>query len=158
MGINTSQLPSPNQHPHFTNLAMASNVAKRTLQSLVRQSRTACESSSLASSRAASIRQFSGSPSRRDTEYETDAEERPRWSHTPEKMTAPYRIRLHDDKKPWESNSDPARLDRFYKNFLGPGGENVLSEEVKWLAVTHKSFEQGARGFNDRLAFFGEVL
>ena len=72
-------------------------------------------------------------------------------------MTAPYRVRLHDDTKPWTCNSDPARLDRFYKNFLGQGGENVLTEEVKWLAVTHKSFEQGARGFNDRLAFFGMV-
>lgn len=34
----------------------------------------------------------------------------------------------------------------------------MLSEETKWLAVTHKSFEQGARGFNDRLAFFGKLL
>jgi large subunit ribosomal protein L15 len=34
----------------------------------------------------------------------------------------------------------------------------VLGEETKWLAVTHKSFEQGARGFNDRLAFFGRSL
>lgn len=141
------------------NLTMASNLAKRTLHSFVRTSRNACECNSLgSSSRAASIRQFSGAPSRRDTEYETEGQDRPRWSHTPEKMTAPYRIRLHDNTKPWESNSDPARLDKFYKNFLGPGGENVLSEEVKWLAVTHKSFEQGARGFNDRLAFFGMIV
>lgn len=31
----------------------------------------------------------------------------------------------------------------------------MLSDEVKWLAVTHKSFDQGRRGFNDRLAFLG---
>lgn len=38
---------------------------------------------------------------------------------------------------------------------LGEGGDKILSEEVKWLAVTHKSFDQGRRGFNDRLAFIG---
>lgn len=58
----------------------------------------------------------------------------------------------------WESNNDPARLDQFYAKFLGRGGDSVLSEEVKWLAITHKSFDQGRRGFNDRLAFFGEYL
>jgi len=30
-----------------------------------------------------------------------------------------------------------------------------LSEETKWLAVTHKSFDQGKRGFNDRLSYLG---
>jgi len=34
----------------------------------------------------------------------------------------------------------------------------VLPEEIKWLAVTHKSFDQGRRGFNDRLAFFGKRI
>lgn len=38
---------------------------------------------------------------------------------------------------------------------LGEDGDKMLSEEVKWLAVTHKSFDQGRRGFNDRLAFVG---
>ena len=32
----------------------------------------------------------------------------------------------------------------------------MLSEETKWLAVTHKSFDHGRRGFNDRLAFLGK--
>lgn len=31
----------------------------------------------------------------------------------------------------------------------------MLSDEVKWLAVTHKSFDHGRRGFNDRLAYIG---
>ena len=31
----------------------------------------------------------------------------------------------------------------------------MLTDEVKWLAVTHKSFDHGRRGYNDRLAFFG---
>lgn len=52
-------------------------------------------------------------------------------------------------------NEDPAVLDQFFIRFLGNGGEKLLSDEVKWLAVTHKSFDQGRRGFNDRLAFLG---
>ena len=55
----------------------------------------------------------------------------------------------------WECNEDPKLLDAMYAKLLGRGGENALSEEVKWLAVTHKSFDQGRRGFNDRLAFLG---
>lgn len=41
---------------------------------------------------------------------------------------------------------------------LGPGGDKVLSDEVKWLAVTHKSFDHGRRGHNDRLAFLGRRI
>lgn len=55
-------------------------------------------------------------------------------------------------------NSDPKKLDQFYIRMLGEGGEMVLSEEVKWLAVTHKSYDQGRRGFNDRLAFIGGCI
>ncbi|RKF72897.1 putative rnase iii domain protein [Golovinomyces cichoracearum] len=69
----------------------------------------------------------------------------------------PVRVRLNDARKPWESNSDPKRLDLFYTKLFGPGGDKLLSEEIKWLAITHKSFEQGARGFNDRLAFLVSV-
>jgi large subunit ribosomal protein L15 len=46
-------------------------------------------------------------------------------------------------------------LDQFYIKFLGPQGPRMLPEELKWLAVTHKSFDQGRRGFNDKLAYFG---
>jgi len=34
----------------------------------------------------------------------------------------------------------------------------MLTEEVKWLAITHKSFDQGRRGFNDRLAYMGRRI
>jgi large subunit ribosomal protein L15 len=73
-------------------------------------------------------------------------------------MKAPFPTRIKDPEKAWESNSDPILLDDFYITFLGRGGENVLTEEVKWLAITHKSFDQGRRGFNDRLAFFGKAI
>ncbi|RKF58206.1 hypothetical protein GcM3_183012 [Golovinomyces cichoracearum] len=88
----------------------------------------------------------------------SNAEERPRWSYTPQRLKMPVRVRLNDARKPWESNSDPKRLDLFYTKLFGPGGDKLLSEEIKWLAITHKSFEQGARGFNDRLAFLGRRI
>lgn len=52
-------------------------------------------------------------------------------------------------------NEDPKRLDDAYVRMLGPGGDKVLNDEAKWLAVTHKSFDHGRRGFNDRLAYLG---
>lgn len=57
--------------------------------------------------------------------------------------------------KIWNVNNDPAKLDDMYNRFLGPGGSKMLPEELKWLAVTHKSFDQGRRGFNDKLALMG---
>jgi large subunit ribosomal protein L15 len=138
-------------------VTMASSTTGRSLQSLIRRARPSCECASSISSRTASVRQFSASTWRRETQYETDGEQRPRWSYTPDRMKAPYPVKLKNTEKAWECNSDPERLDRFYTTFLGRGGENLLTEEVKWLAITHKSFDQGRRGFNDRLAFFGMV-
>lgn len=69
-------------------------------------------------------------------------------------MTAPFR-----SKPPVQNgfivNDDPNRLDDVYINMLGTNGDRLLTEEVKWLAVTHKSFDHGRRGFNERLAFLG---
>ena len=70
-------------------------------------------------------------------------------------MMAPVR-----SKPPVEHNDfivieDPKRLDEVYDRVLGKGGSEMLTEEVKWLAVTHKSYDHGRRGFNDRLAFLG---
>lgn len=132
---------------------MASNSTRRSLQTFVRQARPLCE---CANPRSSVIRQFSISRPRKDAEYETEGEQRPRWSYTPERMKAPYSYRIKDTTKAWECNSDPKRLDRLYINFLGRGGDKVLTDEIKWLAITHKSFDQGRRGFNDRLAFYGE--
>jgi large subunit ribosomal protein L15 len=134
---------------------MASKTTSRSFQSLSqRAKKTSCPCSL---SRRPSIRQFSSSTARPDAPSETDRAERPRWSYTPERMKAPYPARPRDPEMAWECNSDPHLLDRFYTKFLGRGGDGVLSEEIKWLAVTHKSFDQGRRGFNDRLAFFGMV-
>ncbi|QPH04072.1 hypothetical protein C2857_000718 [Epichloe festucae Fl1] len=81
----------------------------------------------------------------------------PRWSQTPAGMKAPFPLdhARSAHNKVWAVNNDPARLDAVYNKVLGPGGRNMLPEELKWLAVTHKSFDQGRRGFNDKLALMG---
>ena len=70
-------------------------------------------------------------------------------------MAAPFRIRPPPRGPVFKVNEDPHRLDEVYVRILGPGGDKMLSDEVKWLAVTHKSFDHGRRGFNDRLAYLG---
>jgi large subunit ribosomal protein L15 len=70
-------------------------------------------------------------------------------------MVAPVSLRTAKPNNNYPINEDPERLDLIYVRILGEGGDRLLTEEVKWLAVTHKSFDQGRRGFNDRLAFLG---
>nr|WNZ75629.1 hypothetical protein [Trichoderma harzianum] len=84
---------------------------------------------------------------------------KPRWSQTPEGMKAPLQLDFAKSAKNkiWAVNNDPTRLDEVYNRLLGPGGSKMLPEELKWLAVTHKSFDQGRRGFNDRLALLGRL-
>ena len=134
---------------------MASKATTRAGQLLIRRTRPTCQCLSSTSSRASSSRQISSSSARSVPEYETDKQERPRWSYTPPGLKAPYPVKIKNTDQVWESNNDPVKLDQFYIRFLGPGGDTVLSDEVKWLAITHKSFDQGKRGFNDRLAFLG---
>ncbi|TVY84052.1 hypothetical protein LSUE1_G002693 [Lachnellula suecica] len=134
---------------------MASRTANRPLQCIVKRIRPVCE---CASSRTVAIRHFSASKSRLEAERGTDKGERPRWSYTPEEMKAPYPWKPKMPENEFKCNNDPQVLDRFYINFLGRGGDKLLTEEIKWLAVTHKSFDQGRRGFNDRLAFFGRRI
>ena len=89
---------------------------------------------------------------------EAQPEERPRWSYTPERMKGPnMSIRIVKDPRRtiWHVNDDPTLLDAMYNRFLGPNGDRMLPDEVKWLAITHKSFDYGRRGFNTRLAYYG---
>jgi large subunit ribosomal protein L15 len=104
------------------------------------------------------MRQFSTSSSRRSEAEEDEANnERPRWMYTPERMKMPFSINVPKKahRSIWKCNDKPEVLDAMYKRFLGPGGETMLPEEIKWLAITHKSYDQGRRGFNTRLAYFG---
>ncbi|KAJ3489460.1 hypothetical protein NLG97_g5993 [Lecanicillium saksenae] len=83
----------------------------------------------------------------------------PRWSQTPAGMKASLQMDFakNPKNKVWAVNNDPARLDQMYERLLGQGGSKMLPDELKWLAVTHKSFDQGRRGFNDRLALLGRM-
>ncbi|KAK5655635.1 hypothetical protein OQA88_5566 [Cercophora sp. LCS_1] len=133
---------------------MALNSSRPALSTACKALRQ-CRSSAppLALQVAAPARQFSSTPARR-SEAE---EERPRWSFTPEQMKAPFRINVAKRKSRtiWKCNDDPAILDAMYNRLLGPNGDKLLPEEIKWLAITHKSFDYGRRGFNTRLAYFG---
>ncbi|KAL8689212.1 MAG: hypothetical protein Q9218_005064 [Villophora microphyllina] len=65
----------------------------------------------------------------------------------------PNRIFRGSDE--FKVNEDPEKLDTVLVRVLGKDGDSMLTDEVKWLAVTHKSFDHGRRGFNDRLAYLG---
>ncbi|KAF2754772.1 RNase III domain protein [Pseudovirgaria hyperparasitica] len=82
----------------------------------------------------------------------------PRWKQTPKAMIAPVRLNPLTPNSHYVVNTEPKRLDKMYNQFLGPGSCDLLSEETKWLAVTHKSFDHGRRGFNDRLTFLGKRI
>lgn len=81
----------------------------------------------------------------------------PRWAQTPPAMKAPFSLRMRSAGGRHDVNKDPRKLDEMYTSFLGEDGPSLLSDETKWLAVTHKSFDHGRRGFNDRLAYFGKT-
>ncbi|KAF6823522.1 RNAse III domain-containing protein [Colletotrichum plurivorum] len=147
---------------------MAMNGSRSTY-GLTRQALRHCQSAS-ASPRTASpaaqciARSFSTATdskiadlSRKTEEAERPEEVRPRWSYTPKGMKAPFSPHITKDprRSKWTVNEDPKKLDAMYERLLGRNGDRLLPEEVKWLAVTHKSFDQGRRGFNDKLAYIG---
>ncbi|CAI6293271.1 unnamed protein product [Periconia digitata] len=138
-------------------------ASKRPLQSLL--STPSCSSLRTAqSSRQTLVRRTSACASFSTTtpsqfpEHQTEGSNVPRWQQTPPRMRAPFRIRAQPKGPVFRVNEDPRKLDDVYNRMLGQGGDKMLSDEVKWLAVTHKSFEHGARGFNDRLAFLGKRI
>ncbi|KAE8152486.1 ribonuclease-III-like-domain-containing protein, partial [Aspergillus avenaceus] len=114
---------------------------------------SACRAFSLSSTIGSSLRRGLSTA----TETPVDYSDKPRWSYTPPRAKAPFSLRLKN-RPEYPVNSDPKVLDEFYIRMLGNEGDKLLSEEIKWLAVTHKSFDQGRRGFNDRLAFVGKRL
>ncbi|KAH9809321.1 Ribonuclease-III-like [Teratosphaeria destructans] len=100
------------------------------------------------------------------------AQDVPRWQQTPPAMKMRFRVRPQPRGPAWKVNDRQEPVDEMYDNFIGrvveaaqgqegvtgPRGSDLLPEEVKWLAVTHKSFDHGRRGFNDKLAFFGKRI
>jgi len=141
-------------------LGSATMTSKRPLRSLVSTASSSLRPAQI--SRTSFVRSsacaFSSTTPSRSTEYDaevTPALDRPRWKQTPPRMMAPHRIRPKARGGVYQVNEDPKKLDDAYIRMLGPGGDKILGEDVKWLAVTHKSFDHGRRGFNDRLAYLG---
>lgn len=122
-----------------------------------------CKCASSLASRTDSLqaaKAFATSSSYRDDSQQysnrgRELREGPRWASTPPRMMAPVRSKPPIPNNDFEVNTDPVRLDNAYNRVLGKGGDTMLTEEVKWLAVTHKSFDHGRRGYNDRLAYLG---
>ncbi|KAJ8109424.1 hypothetical protein OPT61_g7473 [Boeremia exigua] len=136
---------------------MASKRATRSLLASAAPSLRCSHASRPTLARTSACAFATTSPSRAP-EYETEAADRPRWQQTPPRMQAPFRIRPAAKGGVFKVNEDPKKLDDAYVRMLGPGGDKVLDDEVKWLAVTHKSFDHGRRGFNDRLAYLGRRI
>lgn len=82
--------------------------------------------------------------------------EQPRWKAPPIRtVTRGARNRPFRLEHVFEVNEDLGKLDEVLARVLGRDGDQMLTDEVKWLTVTHKSFDHGRRGFNDRLAYLG---
>ena len=125
--------------------------------------RNTCQCASFLSTRTIlpnSARNLTTSSSHRDEEERYGNRGRelrtgPRWPSTPPRMMAPVRSKPPVENNDFVVNEDPELLDRVYDRVLGTGGCDMLTDEVKWLAVTHKSFDHGRRPYNDRLSFLG---
>ncbi|KAL8755823.1 MAG: hypothetical protein Q9184_004681 [Pyrenodesmia sp. 2 TL-2023] len=106
-----------------------------------------------------SLKPFSTSTSHQQDDLANSASEQPRWRATPPRMVSQGASnRSFRVAKPFQVNEDPRKLDEILTRVLGKDGDRMLTEEVKWLAVTHKSFDHGRRGFNERLAYLGKRI
>lgn len=144
-------------------LFSSSSVSSR-ICSACRRSQAASQLTSKSPVTAATVlsrRQFSSTQQKR---YDIPSQEylaantQPRWKQTPKGMTMPIRLRPKITNNEWTCNDSPEKLDTMYKRLLGPEGPQMLTEETKWLAITHKSFDQGRRGFNERLGYMGRRI
>jgi len=66
---------------------------------------------------------------------------------------APYAVRR---RRLFVVNDDPHKLDAMYTKLFGR--EMELPDEVKWQAITHKSFDHGRQPFNSKLRFLGKRM
>ena len=143
----------------FTRASRPVSVSCSACRAFVSPSSSVIGSSTTAAAAAAAAPQSTPSHHYSTTTREsTNESPKPRWSYTPPRAKAPFSLRFGSKRPDYLVNSSPQRLDEFYIRLLGEDGEKMLSEEVKWLAVTHKSYDQGRRGFNDRLAFIGRWI
>ncbi|KAJ6261544.1 hypothetical protein Dda_4214 [Drechslerella dactyloides] len=71
------------------------------------------------------------------------------------KITRPFVPVATHMRIPFKVNESAEVLNEMYNKLLGPGGDEVLSEQVKWQCVTHKSFDHGLQPYNSKLIFYG---
>lgn len=135
--------------------SMASTLPIRAATSAVRSLPNSAPSVSLLPRRLFSTTPSPSNAADEPAQNGETAQPAPRWSYTPPRAKAPFSLHMNSRRPDFHVNQDPARLDEFYLTMLGEDGDKMLADELKWLAVTHKSFDQGRRGFNDRLAFLG---
>ncbi|KAK4501801.1 hypothetical protein PRZ48_007610 [Zasmidium cellare] len=92
----------------------------------------------------------------------SEEQDLPRWQQPPPAMKMPIRLRPEPRQPKWRVNKDEDKLNEAYDKFLGSvasgRGSDLLDQETKWLAVTHKSHSHGSLGFNDRLAYLGKRI
>ncbi|KAK7953170.1 RNase III domain-containing protein [Apiospora saccharicola] len=144
----------------------AAQLARQALQSSTKASSPTILTRPLAAATSTTQQPRSFSSSRRlpqenaQTLFTPQSDQSPRWATTPKRMKAPFSPHITKDpsRSVWHVNESPQKLDDALNNLLGNGGDRLLPDELKWLAVTHKSFDQGRRGFNDRLAFLGKQI
>lgn len=77
------------------------------------------------------------------------------YEHSRPQPRAPVRTR--SAVQVFKVNDDEAVLNRMYERLFGPTGMQLTSE-LKWQAITHKSFDHGRQPYNDKLAFMGTPL
>jgi len=149
--------PHPNSHGRY--LAASSAVIMKQSRS-VKQLSSAVPRHNQCSHVAPCWRQFSHSAPRAvvvsvPEHQDTPESMIPRWKRTPPALQYPFRVNSPSRQKPLRINNNPDVLHAVLDRILGKDGWNTLNEETRWLAVTHKSFDQGRRGFNDRLSYLG---
>lgn len=97
----------------------------------------------------------------------TETSERPTYEKKPQRLEykplkkyqnvrpqpmAPFPTRV---RQPYAVNDSPKKLDEMYAELFGEGEEFKLPQELKWQAVTHKSFDHGRQPYNEKLAYLG---
>jgi large subunit ribosomal protein L15 len=133
----------------YTSISRKSSLPSLSTHVKTRPSRTFAQSRNFSS--ACSALQVNLKPP------ETPIEDTPRWKQTPKGLKWPFQTRQRKNPEGvWVCNDDPRLLHDMYDRLIG--NHNLLSEETRWLAITHKSFDQGKRGYNDRLSYFGIYL
>ena len=77
------------------------------------------------------------------------------YEHTRPQPRAPVRHRGRPAE--FRVNDDQTVLDTMYERLfgMGPEGQKLLSNELKWQAITHVSFDHGRQPYNNKLAFLG---